>query len=72
MTKILVTGAGGQTTWFGFSSAIVEQARAFGLSRIPRLVPITMAEYRLPASRPTNSVLSNRKIAKTFGVTMLA
>ncbi len=64
--------AGGQTTWFGFASAIVEHARASGLSRIPRLVPITTAEYPLPASRPANSILSNRKIAQTFGVTMPA
>lgn len=62
--------AGGQTTWFGFASAIVEHARASGLSRIPRLVPIATAEYPLPASRPANSVLSNRKVAQTFGVSM--
>ena len=64
--------AGGQTTWFGFAGAIVEQARASGQSRIVRLVPITTSDYPLPASRPANSVLSNRKIAQTFGVIMPA
>lgn len=64
--------AGGQTTWFGFAGAIVEQMRASGLSKIARLVPITTADYPLPALRPANSVLSNRKVAQTFGVSMPA
>jgi dTDP-4-dehydrorhamnose reductase len=64
--------ASGQTTWFGFAGAIVERARAAGLSKVARLVPITTAEYPLPAKRPTNSILSCEKIARTFGVTMPA
>ena len=64
--------AGGATTWFGFVNAIMARAGALGLTRVPRLVPITTADYPLPARRPTNSVLSNDKIAQAFAVVMPA
>ena len=60
--------AAGQTTWFGFAEEIV--ARAPASSRSPRVLPIATAEYPLPAPRPANSVLSNRKIMQAFGVAM--
>jgi dTDP-4-dehydrorhamnose reductase len=56
--------AGGATTWYGFAKAIF--ARAAGT--IPSLVPIGTAEYPTPAERPVNSVLSNEKFARTFGL----
>lgn len=46
----------GQTTWYGFTEAIVELA---GLQC--RVVPITSAEYPLPARRPVNSLLDTAK-----------
>ena len=50
----------GQTTWFGFTEAIVAAA---GLEC--RLIPIPSAEYPVPAPRPGNSVLcSDRLIAR--------
>ena len=55
--------AGGATTWHGFAEAIF--ARAGGAR--PSLVPITSSDYPTPAARPTNSVLSNDKFARTFG-----
>lgn len=55
--------AGGQTSWFGFASAIVQQAE-----KPPRMTPISTAEYPLPAARPAYSVLSNDKIARHFGI----
>lgn len=55
--------AGGQTSWFGFASAIVQQAE-----KPPRMTPIGTAEYPLPAARPAYSVLSNEKIARHFGI----
>ena len=64
--------AGGATTWFGFVNAIMARAGALGLTKVPRIVPITTAEYPLPARRPANSVLSNDKIARAFGVIMPA
>ncbi|MCA3072061.1 MAG: dTDP-4-dehydrorhamnose reductase [Rhodocyclaceae bacterium] len=47
--------ASGSTTWFGFASAIFELAP--GLTRRPRLRPLTTADYPLPAPRPAWSVL---------------
>ncbi len=55
--------AGGQTSWFGFADAIVQQ-----MERPPRMTPISTAEYPLPAMRPAYSVLSNDKIARHFGI----
>lgn len=51
----------GQTTWFGFTQAILEEA---GLAC--RLVPITTAEYPLPARRPAYSVLSSQQLQERF------
>ncbi len=55
--------AAGQTTWFGFASAIVAQGE-----KLPRMTPITTADYPLPAARPAYSVLANDKIARHFGI----
>lgn len=47
----------GQTTWFEFTQAIIAAA---GIDC--RLVPITTAEYPLPAPRPQYSALSSAKL----------
>jgi dTDP-4-dehydrorhamnose reductase len=54
---------GGETTWFGFTRAIVE---TMGLN--PRLTPITTADYPLPARRPANSLLCNDRLERDFGL----
>jgi len=59
--------ASGETTWFGFTEAIVELARA-SLPRVPRLVPIATAEYPTPAKRPAYSMLDCRKAGNSLGV----
>jgi dTDP-4-dehydrorhamnose reductase len=61
--------AGGATTWFGFTEAIIDLARST-LPRVPRLVPIATAEYPTPARRPANSVLSCAKASRTLGTTL--
>lgn len=55
--------AQGQTTWFGFTQAILEHA---GIATKPALVAIKTQEYPLPARRPTHSVLSSERLMKTF------
>ena len=57
--------AAGETTWFGFAEAIFAGAPAG--TRRPRLVPIPTKDYPTPARRPANSVLSNARLAATFG-----
>jgi dTDP-4-dehydrorhamnose reductase len=54
----------GETTWFGFTRAILERAR---IDPRPALVPISTDEYPAPARRPKNSVLDNAKFRKAFG-----
>jgi len=72
--------AGGETTWYDFACAILEEAAcispeipwfAEATKRRPiianRILPITTAEYPTPASRPACSVLSNSRLNQTFG-----
>ena len=51
----------GQTTWCGFTEAIVEQARLEC-----RVEPITSADYPVPARRPKNSVMDSSKLINRF------
>jgi len=51
----------GETTWFHFTQAILNQAELDC-----RLLPITTAEYPLPAKRPEFSVLSSQKLMDRF------
>jgi dTDP-4-dehydrorhamnose reductase len=59
--------ASGETTWFGFAGAIFERAR---LPKTPRLVPIATKDFGAKAARPANSVMSNARLAETFGLAL--
>jgi dTDP-4-dehydrorhamnose reductase len=59
--------AAGETTWFGFATAIFREWAKHGQG-VPKLVPIPTAEYPTPARRPANSCLDCAKIARDFGV----
>jgi dTDP-4-dehydrorhamnose reductase len=54
-------------TWYGFAKAIFEGAAEFDL-KLPKLRPITTADYPTPAPRPAYSVLSTAKLERTFGI----
>ena len=71
--------ASGVTTWFGFAQAILEEISSppppwaetatGGRPLIAhRIVPIATSEYPTPAHRPAYSVLSNSRLAQTFGI----
>jgi dTDP-4-dehydrorhamnose reductase len=73
--------AAGETTWFDFARAILEEAAQLspavewfdkatgGRSLITKqIIPITTSEYPTRASRPLYSVLSNSRLRQTFGI----
>ena len=73
--------AKGETTWYDFATAILEEAVhsspevpwfAEATRRRPlitkRVTPITTDEFPSPVSRPSYSVLSNSHLIQTFGV----
>ena len=51
----------GVASWFDFARAII------GAVERPRVLPITTAQYPMPARRPAYAVLSGAKFATTFG-----
>jgi dTDP-4-dehydrorhamnose reductase len=74
--------AAGETTWFDFAEAILEEARSAHrvgwLQRVTgqrpsitrHIVPITTDEYPRPAPRPPYSILSNARLTRTFGLSL--
>jgi len=66
--------AGGETSWHGFARAILaeyagrEMFKETAKLKTQRVIPIPSSEYPSRARRPRNSILSNDKIARTFGV----
>lgn len=55
--------AQGQTTWHGFTQAMLENAT---IARKPVLTPIATQDYPLPAKRPTHSGMSCKKLISVF------
>lgn len=82
ITGIYNMTAGGETTWYDFARLILELAarepagdwfRAATADRpliARRMVPIATAEFPTPARRPAYSVLGNRKLKETFGISL--
>ncbi len=65
-----VTGAyhltsSGSVSWHGFTAEILKRS---GIQPLPDLQGIPSSEYPTPAMRPKNSVLSNEKLRRTFGL----
>jgi len=57
-----------ETTWYGFASAIFQQAARRQPLALRDLHPITTAEYPTPARRPANSVLDCRRLGQRYGI----
>jgi dTDP-4-dehydrorhamnose reductase len=61
--------AAGATSWHGFAQAILSAASP-GTARQARLTSIPSEEHQAPAARPKNSLLSNEKLARVFGLVL--
>jgi dTDP-4-dehydrorhamnose reductase len=59
---------GGAVSWCGFAKAIFERAGFLLGKKSPIVSPIRASEYPTAAQRPQNSVLSNEKLRRCFGV----
>lgn len=65
--------AGGETSWHGYASFVIEFARQAGITIkvIPEAVqPVPASAFPLPAPRPKNSRLDTRKLQNTFGLNL--
>jgi dTDP-4-dehydrorhamnose reductase len=62
----------GQTSWHGFARAILDHSGLVGIKPLARLTAIPGADYPLPAPRPGNSGLSNKKMQQVFGLALPA
>ncbi len=60
---------GGDTTWAGLAQTVFFHAERAG-HKVPRLVPITTAQYPTPARRPANSRLDCNKLKSVYGVSL--
>lgn len=80
-TGIFNLTAAGSTSWADFADAIIKEyddccswaadTGEFGSPlMVKRVVPITSDQYKTPARRPQNSVLSNAKIRAAYGIVM--
>lgn len=67
--------AAGRTNWHEYAEEIVRLAREYDAalsSKSLDIRAITTQEYPVPAKRPVNSVLANKKIQDAFGIFMPA
>jgi dTDP-4-dehydrorhamnose reductase len=60
--------ATGAVTWCGFARTILDEAQKISGTVLPRLTPITTADYPLPARRPANSRLDTARFTSAFGI----
>jgi dTDP-4-dehydrorhamnose reductase len=66
---LINVAASGETTWHGFTIAIVKGLRARGINlAVETIVPITTAEYPTKARRPANSRLNLTRLGEVFDV----
>jgi dTDP-4-dehydrorhamnose reductase len=58
----------GETSWYGFASAIFELSQGNGSRKLKSVVPISSAHYPSPVQRPSYSLLDVNRLSQTFGV----
>lgn len=70
-TGVFHLTAEGQASWHEFAEAIFESAHRRGLlARVPRVSPITTADYPTLAKRPAYSRLDTTALRQAFGIAL--
>jgi len=65
--------AGGETSWHGYASFVIDFARQAGIEIkvMPEAIqPVPTSAFPLPAPRPKNSRLDTQKLKNTFGLNL--
>jgi dTDP-4-dehydrorhamnose reductase len=65
--------ASGETSWHGYASHVIEQARALQPTyalKVSDIAPVPTSAFPTPAQRPLNSRLSTRKLQQAFGLVL--
>jgi dTDP-4-dehydrorhamnose reductase len=65
--------AGGQTSWHGYASFVIDFARQAGVDiKVTRdaILPVPTSAFPTPATRPNNSLLGTDKLQQTFSLTL--
>ncbi|EGF33498.1 dTDP-4-dehydrorhamnose reductase [Oxalobacteraceae bacterium IMCC9480] len=65
--------AGGQTSWHGYASFVVDFARQAGVDiKVAQeaILPVATSAFPTPATRPNNSLLNTEKLQQTFSLTL--
>ncbi|MNM30983.1 dTDP-4-dehydrorhamnose reductase [compost metagenome] len=75
LSGIYHLAAAGETSWHGYASFVIAQARAAGRPiRVAQqaIAPVPTTAFPTPASRPLNSRLNTQKLQHTFSLTLPA
>jgi dTDP-4-dehydrorhamnose reductase len=71
LTGLYHCSCSGRTSWYDYAKFAIELDHQNGAKLrllADKLIPIPSSAYPTPAARPTNSVLDNTKLEKTFGI----
>jgi dTDP-4-dehydrorhamnose reductase len=75
LSGIYHLAAAGETTWHGYASHVIAQARQLqpGLDlKVNEIAPVPTSAFPTPAQRPRNSRLNTQKLRQAFGLVLPA
>lgn len=75
LTGIYHLVAAGETTWHGYASHVIAQARQLKPElhlKVSDIAPVPTSAFPTPAERPLNSRLDTRKLQQAFGLVLPA
>lgn len=73
MTGVYHLVASGETTWHGYASHVIEEAKRISPAlgwQVAEVAPVPTSAFPTPATRPLNSRLSTAKLQQAFGLVL--